>query len=80
MCRSAGSQATYNLYMDADPNAGGSTLGTHVTAWSQTDDPNTGLVPFYQFLLSAGQQYVLRIDTRRSAGGGCAVRQASWAR
>jgi hypothetical protein len=58
----AETNATYALWTDIDPSATTSNVGGFLTNWSQQDVPGNNLVPFFSFLLTAGQ-YVLQINT-----------------
>lgn len=63
-----GSSATYQLWTDTNSNvssvANGSqgTTGTLLTSWTLNDIVGTNSVPFFSYLLTAGQ-YVLGIST-----------------
>jgi hypothetical protein len=57
-----GTNATYALWTDIDPSATTSNVGAFLTNWSQQDVPGNNQVPFFSFLLTAGQ-YVLQINT-----------------
>jgi len=58
-----GTTATYSLFTDIDASLTTSSTGTTLlNTISQTDVPGNNLIPFFTFLLTAGQ-YVLRIDT-----------------
>jgi hypothetical protein len=57
-----GTSASYSLYTDANGAALAGNTGALLTSWSQTDVPGNNLVPFFTYLLTAGQ-YVLQINT-----------------
>jgi hypothetical protein len=57
-----GTNASYALYTDTDASTGASSAGALLTTWTQQDVPGNNLVPFFSFLLTAGQ-YVLQINT-----------------
>ena len=57
-----GTNASYALYADLDPTAGAGNTGALLTLWTQQDVPGNNLVPFFTYLLTAGQ-YVLQINT-----------------
>ena len=59
-----GTNATYSLWTDIDPSTTASDVGGvgFLTNWSQQDIPGNNLVPFFSYLLTAGQ-YVLVINT-----------------
>jgi hypothetical protein len=57
-----GTNASYSLFTDTNGAALSSNTGALLTSWSQTDVPGNNLVPFFTYLLTAGQ-YVLQINT-----------------
>jgi hypothetical protein len=57
-----GTTASYSLFTDADASTSTSNTGTLLGNFSQTDVPGNNLIPFFTFLLTAGQ-YVLQINT-----------------
>jgi opacity protein-like surface antigen len=57
-----GTNATYALFTDADASTSTSNTGTLLGNFAQTDVPGNNLIPFFTFLLTAGQ-YVLQINT-----------------
>ena len=57
-----GTNATYSLFTDVDASASTSNAGTLLGNFAQTDVPGNNLIPFFTFLLTAGQ-YVLQINT-----------------
>lgn len=56
-----GSTAAYALWTDTDASAAASDTGTLLTSWPQTNVPANSQIPFFTYLLNAGQ-YVLQID------------------
>jgi hypothetical protein len=58
-----GTTATYSLFTDTDASLTGINTGTTLlNTFSQTDVAGNNLIPFFTFLLTAGQ-YVLQINT-----------------
>jgi hypothetical protein len=57
-----GTNASYALFTDSDASLTTSNAGALLANWSQQDVPGNNLVPFFSFLLTAGQ-YVLQINT-----------------
>jgi hypothetical protein len=57
-----GSNATYQLFTDTNPLPLQGNTGAMLAGWTQADVPGNNLVPFFAFLLTAGQ-YVLQINT-----------------
>jgi hypothetical protein len=57
-----GTAASYSLFTDTNPLSLQGNTGALLTSWTQTDVPGNNLVPFFAFLLTAGQ-YVLQINT-----------------
>jgi hypothetical protein len=57
-----GTNASYSLYTDTDASVTTSNAGALLTNWTQQDVPGNNLIPFFSFLLTAGQ-YVLEINT-----------------
>ena len=57
-----GSNATYALFTDTNGAALQGNTGTQLATWTLQDVPGNNLVPFFTFLLTAGQ-YVLQINT-----------------
>jgi hypothetical protein len=57
-----GTTASYSLFTDADASTSTSNTGTLLGTFAQTDVPGNNLIPFFNFLLTAGQ-YVLQINT-----------------
>jgi len=57
-----GGEASYTLYTDADAGAVSGNTGTLLTSWTRTDIAANNSLPFFTYLLTAGQ-YLLRIDT-----------------
>jgi hypothetical protein len=57
-----GTNATYSLFTDTNPLPLQGNTGTLLGNFSQTDIPGNNLIPFFTFLLTAGQ-YVLQINT-----------------
>lgn len=54
--------ASYSLWKDTDPLLHASNTGTLVASWSQTDIVANNTLPFFSYLMTAGQ-YVLGIST-----------------
>lgn len=54
--------ASYSLFPDLDASTTGGNTGALLTTWSQQDVPGNNLIPFFSYLLTAGQ-YVLQINT-----------------
>ena len=57
-----GTTASYSLYVDIDPSTATSDTGAPLTSWTVTDVPMNNTIPFYTYLLGAGQ-YVLQLTT-----------------
>jgi hypothetical protein len=57
-----GTFASYSLFTDIDASTSTSNTGTLLGNFSQQDVPGNNLIPFFTFLLTAGQ-YVLQINT-----------------
>ena len=57
-----GTNASYALWTDVDPSTTTSSVGGFLTNWSQQDVPGNNLIPYFSYLLTAGQ-YVLQINT-----------------
>jgi hypothetical protein len=57
-----GSNASYQLWTDTNPLPLQGDTGAMLASWTQQDVPGNNLVPFFSFLLTAGQ-YVLQINT-----------------
>jgi hypothetical protein len=57
-----GTNASYALFTDTNPLFLQGNTGALLTSWTQADVPGNNLVPFFTFLLTAGQ-YVLQINT-----------------
>ena len=57
-----GTNASYSLFTDTNSGTLSGNTGALLTSWTQQDVPGNNLVPFFSYLLTAGQ-YVLQINT-----------------
>lgn len=57
-----GTNATYSLFTDTNSGTLAGNTGALLTSWGQQDVPGNNLIPFFSYLLTAGQ-YVLQINT-----------------
>jgi hypothetical protein len=57
-----GTNASYSLFADLDASITGGNVGALLAGWSQQDVPGNNLIPYFSYLLTAGQ-YVLQINT-----------------